>query len=115
MKNHTINSSAQDAGQRNQITLEGMQRAKIGTREKYLLSTKAVCRPIADKLGIKCWVEKRRKEADEFEKNLRTFIDIPTGYITIYGITYKGADFDCGDMPRDLGKVIQGIGIASQV
>lgn len=107
----TITSSAQDAGQKNRVTIERIEKAKFGTRGEYILDEKSKCRPFAEKLGITCWVEKRRSDVGA----LRGFIDLPTDYRNIYGITYNGKDHDCGDMPRDMGKVILGIAIANNL
>ena len=92
-------------------TLTQSESLKIGERGPFI-SASEVFNIRIKKLGIVCWVEKRRKAPSGADKILREFIDIPTDYELIYGITYKGRDFDCGDFPRDLGKVIKGIEFA---
>lgn len=86
---------------------------KIGQRGEYI--PKGITLSRCEKLNIKCWVEKRKHTPDEFEKNLRTFVDIPVDYRLVYGITWNGKDYDCGDVPRDMGYVIKGVAIANNL
>jgi hypothetical protein len=88
---------------------------QIISRDPYIPSktTKSFAR--AEKLGVKCWKEKRTHEPDEAERNLRMFIDINVCERYYYGITYKGKDYICGDLPRDIGTVLLGIEIAESL
>jgi hypothetical protein len=85
---------------------------QIISRDSYIPSktTKSFAR--AKKLGVSCWKEKRTHEPDEAERNLMTFIDVNVCERYYYGITYKGKDYICGDLPRDIGTVLLGIEIA---
>ena len=86
---------------------------KIGQRGEYHVAP-GISKRRCEKLGILCWYEKRKTEITSQDKALRQFIDIPVGYEAVYGITYKGKDYDCGSMPRDLGTVIKGIEIGTE-
>lgn len=105
---------AREAGQK--LTLTQAEGLRIGQRGQYLPSnTSGIFAARLMKHCITCWIDKRRKTPSESDKALREFIDLPYGYELIYGITYKGVDYDCGDIPRDLGRVVQGIDIASGI
>lgn len=93
------------------LSLFQCENLRIGQRGIYQGSEPFAQR--CKKLGVSAWIEKRATQITQADKNLRTFINIPVGYDLVYGITYRGADFDCGDMPRDLGKVVKGIEIAT--
>lgn len=96
-------------------TLTQSENLKIGQRGPYIVKPGSVCDRRCKNLGIVTWVEKRRAPVTEADRNLRQFIDIPTGYNLVYGITYKGQDFDCGDMPRDISAVTRGVEFANKV
>jgi hypothetical protein len=60
-------------------------------------------------VGFTVWVEKRKTEITEADKTLRLFIDLPRGYKIVYGITWKGRDYEAGDSPRDLSVFTRGM------
>lgn len=93
-------------------TLTQSEQLKIGERGIYVPKSggKLEARCIA--LGIICWLDKRAPEPEtESDRALRAFIDLGERYELVYGITYAGKDYDCGDMPRDIGGVVKGIAI----
>lgn len=92
-------------------TFNQFEKLEIGQRAEYISDQEWFNQRTAS-LGIKCWVEKRKKELTESDKALKKFIDLPMGYSLHFGITYNGNDFNCGDVPRDLSYVVRGIGIA---
>lgn len=98
------------AGER---TLTQSEHLKAGERGEYISQSEPFNRRIA-MLGITCWVSKSRVLPSESDLALRPFISTPN-YRLEYGITFEGKDYGCGDMPRDLGKVVRGIAIAKGV
>lgn len=113
MQTHVTNTNASAATTAQ--TLTQSETLRIGERGRFTPKPGGVVESHCSKLGISLWVEKRKKEPTEFEKNLRTFIAIPMGYELVYGISYKGVDHVCGNAPRDLRGVVNGIAIASGV
>lgn len=95
------------------LTFTQSEQLKIGERGEYIPGPITAER--AKRLDIKCWLDKRKAQPSESDKALREFVDLSYGYKLVYGITYKGKDFDCGDMPRDLNRIIQGIDIATNL
>lgn len=91
-------------------TLTQSESLRIGERGEFIGGPSFTER--CNAVGVKCWVEKKKYRTDDCLRNLRTFISLPGDYKLVYGITYEGKDYECGDMPRDLGKVVRGIAIA---
>jgi hypothetical protein len=94
-----------------ELTLTQSEGLKIGRRGAYVPRVASV-RQAADHLGITCWVEKREpKPMDAAERTLRQMVDMGDRYELMYGITFSGDDYECGDQPRDIGGTIRGIAI----
>lgn len=92
-------------------TLTQSETLKTGQRGPFeITKPKPAARAAA--LGITAWVEKRRAEITAEDRLLSTFVDLPMGYSLMYGIRFEGRDYECGNMPRDIGGVIRGIAIA---
>jgi hypothetical protein len=106
MKTETNPNAARDTGH----TLTQSENLKVGARGDYKSGPEFTAR--CEAIGVSLWVEKRPAKPDAFTRNLRTFVSLPGDYKLVYGISFQGADYDCGDMPRDLGKVLRGIEIA---
>jgi hypothetical protein len=98
--------------QHTKVTLTQSEELKIGERGVFTPQVGCKFAANCEFLNITCWVEKRKKAPTPSDNALREFIEFPTGYELVYGITYQGTDHDCGDMPRDLSKVVNGILIA---
>lgn len=93
------------------VTLTQSEELKVGQRGQYQFQDSKLAAASAS-AGITAWIEKRKSDITADDRNLRQFVDISVGYKLVYGITFEGKDYDCGDMPRDLGRVIRGIRIA---
>lgn len=93
------------------LTITQSESLRTGERGEYAPTTDTLATLII-RLGAKCWVEKRKATITDQDRALRAFIDVPLGYTLTYGITWRGKDYDCGDMPRDIGRVLRGIEIA---
>jgi len=106
MKTKSNNDAARDAWH----TLTQSESLKVGARGEYKGGPEFTAR--CEAIGVSLWVEKRPAKPDAFTRNLRTFVSLSGDYKLVYGISFRGADYDCGDMPRDLGKVVRGIEIA---
>lgn len=94
-------------------TLTQSEDLRIGQRGQYIPEGALQVR--CKKLGIDCWIEKRRKKITDADKLLNGFIGIGIGYELVYGITINGKDHDVGSMPRDLSKFTRGIEIAKEL
>lgn len=104
-----IETTKTDSGERSTIPSE---RLSIGERGAYIPKAGGKMEARCRLLKIKCWLEKRKpKPMDDSERTLRQFIDLGARYELVYGLTFKGVDYDCGDMLRDLGAVVRGIAI----
>lgn len=98
------------------MTLTQSENLKIGERGVYVPKSNGALERRCCALGIVCWLEKRApKPMDASERTLREFVDMGERYELVYGITFEGKDYDCGDMPRDLGGVVKGIAIARRI
>jgi hypothetical protein len=92
-------------------TITQSEGLKVGQRGEYILRP-AKSRARAERLGITCWVDKRKSTRSLADRTLSGLLDDFAAYELVYGLTYKGKDHETGDMPRDLASVIQGIEIA---
>lgn len=115
MKTKSKSNAAREAGQ-TKLTITQSEDLRMGERREYTPSnpTGVFAERIA-KHGISVWLEKRPKTPDAYERNLRHFIALDFSYELVYGLTYKGKDYDCGSMPRDLGYVVKGIDIGASI
>lgn len=96
------------------MTNESPKTIRIISRTPYVLKTQTRTIARCKKYGISCWIEKREEEMTEEQKNMSQFIDINFSIHSYYGITYKGNDYICGELPRDLSGIVRGIEIAEE-
>ena len=85
---------------------------RVGEKVEYALGPWMTA--LAKRVGVtQVWRSCVPETADEkaFRDNLAEFIDIGRG-VYVYSIEYKGKEHTCGNMPRDIGKVMRGMAIA---